>query len=115
MSTQTTSNLEMVRSELKSESNYIKFEDGEKRVLIFNADGEHTQVVVDEKYGKRGRFIVTDVTDPMRPREGKIWDVSRRWANRIMDFLEKHEDCLEIERQGMGTGTIYSIRAATPS
>ena len=115
MSEQVSSNIQNMRQELRPQSNYIRFADGEKKVLIFNGDPEHSYPQVDEKFGKRGRFIVTDVTDAMRPIEGRIWDVSPRWANRILDFLEKHEECLEIERQGTGTGTIYAIRAATPA
>lgn len=105
-------NLEQLEQEMKPKSNYIRFSNGEKKVLIFNGDPEHAHSQQDEKYGLRARFIVVDVTDPMRPEENKIWDVSPRWAMDIIYHLRNNEECLEIERQGAGTTTNYRMRPA---
>lgn len=112
MSTQT-QNLEELEQATKPQTNYVKFGSGEKRVLIFSGDQERAHLVDDERFGKRVRFIVVDVTDPMRPVEGRIWDTSFRWARIIINYLKKNQECLEIERQGTGTGTNYMILPAS--
>ena len=106
-------NLEQLRQELKPKSNYIRFAPGERKTLIFNGEPDQAHTQNDEKYGLRCRFIVVDVTDPMRPEEGKIWDVSPRWATNIIDHLQHNEECLEITREGSGTTTVYRMRPAS--
>ena len=63
------------------QGNYVKFNNGEKKVLEFIGDPEHAYVYEDPRFGKRNRFIVRDFTDPMKPREDLIWDVANRWAS----------------------------------
>lgn len=106
-------NLERLEELFKPKSNYIRFAPNEKKTLIFNANPETAHEQNDEKYGLRCRFIVVDVTDPMRPEENKIWDVSPRWAKMILSWLKKNQECLEITREGSGTSTNYVIMPAS--
>jgi hypothetical protein len=104
--------LETIQKNLEPKTNYIKFQSGDKKTLIFGHDEEHVMQVDDERFGKRVRFIVTDVTDAMRPIENRIWDTSPRWARIIISYILKNRECLEVERQGTGTGTNYMITPA---
>ena len=111
----TNENLDRIKQEIKPNSQYVKFNDGETKTLLFNSDESHTMIHNDERFGKRVRFIVTDMTDSMRPVENKIWDVSRRWANQVISQLDKNNEMLEITRQGTGTTTVYAIASAIPA
>lgn len=104
------------KEQIKPKSgNYAKFEDGESKIFIFKIDPEHAYPIKDEQYGDRAQFIVTDVTDPIRPKEGVIWKCAHRWARMISTFVEKNQECLEITRQGSGTNTQYMVMPATPA
>ena len=106
---------EIFKEQIKpKDTNYIKFADGEKKILIFKLDEEHAKPVNDELYGERAQFVVTDITDPMRPKEGCIWKTAFRWARMVTAYVEKHQEALEITRQGSGTNTQYIIMPATP-
>ena len=105
--------LETLEQELAPKTNYVKFANGEKKTLIFRGDEEHAHTVEDERFGKRVRFVVTDVTDPIRPVENKMWDTSFRWARMIIGYVKRNQECLEITRQGTGTDTQYIIMPAT--
>lgn len=110
--------IQTLREQIKPQSNFIKFASGEKKVFIFRPDEEHIYKTESEYNGKRQervRFIVTDVTDAMRPAEDRIWDASKRWAKIVLDYLDRNQECLEIERQGAGTDTQYYIMPATPT
>ena len=111
MSTQQeiTENLDRVDQETRPRSNYVKFADNERRVLIFNGDTTHTSSENNPQFGMRYRFVVTDVTDPMRPQENLIWNASPRWGQMVTKYIRRNEECLEITRQGNGTSTQYLI------
>lgn len=104
--------LETIEEQLKPRSNYVRFQNNEKKTLIFKNDETGVQIVDDEKFGRRVRFTVTDVTDPIRPQENLLWDVSPRWSRMIISYIKRNQECLEITRQGMGTETQYIMMPA---
>jgi len=104
-----TENLDRVDQETRPKSNYIKFVNGEKKTLIFNGDPEHTSSEDNPQFGIRYKFVVVDVTDPMKPKENMIWNASPRWGAMITKYIRRNQECLEIERSGSGTETQYTI------
>lgn len=104
--------LEELEQQLAPKTNYVKFANNEKKILIFRGDEENAHVVDDERFGKRVRFTVTNVTDPIRPVENQYWDTSFRWARMIINYVKRNQECLEITRQGTGTDTQYIIMPA---
>lgn len=119
MSEQAIEYIKELKQQLKSEqeTNYVKFASGDKKILIFKADPQYiypTQNEMNGKMVKRMRFVVVDVTDPMKPRENQLWDISNRWATTVLNYLERGQDCLEIERTGTGlTDTQYMVVPAS--
>jgi hypothetical protein len=110
----TTEYIQTFKEQVKPKANnYLKFNDGDKKTLIFKISPETAYMIKDELYGERAQFIVTDVTDPIRPVENLIWKTSKRWARMVASFVEDHEECLTIERQGSGTNTQYIMKVAT--
>lgn len=108
-----TAYLDTLLEKTKPNSNYVRFNSGDKKTLIFHGDKDHVFETNDERFGPRMRFLCEDATEnALNPVPNRIWDVSNRWGRIIISYLKKGKEVLEVERIGTGTGTFYQFTPA---
>ena len=91
----------------KAESQYVKIEDGETRILQFNPERiKH----VEGQYGVRIQYLVID---PNYSDKGdKKFEAGKRTSNDIDAQLRQGNRLLKVKRQGSGKDTKYSVSPA---
>ena len=96
-------NLEKNSELWKAESVYIKLEDGETRILMFNPE---KMKQVEGQYGIRIQYMVID---PNYSDKGdKKFEAGKKTSNDIDTQLRQGNRLLKIRR--LGTGTIQNIQ-----
>lgn len=104
----------------KSASKFIKFEDGETKILHFMPPYEGETIPVD--FNKTGefrdmtRFMCYDITQSRAiptDKEPIPWDVGANNTTQLLDFFEDGDDTIEIKRIGKpyDKKTIYRMSA----
>ena len=114
MSNQTQSISEIARKKLDSnaelwraESEFIKLEDGETRILQFNAEKIEP---VRTQFGPR---ISYSVIDPNYSDKGlKKFEASKTTSKKIDALLRQGKTLLKVTRKGTGRETEYDVVAA---
>ncbi len=90
------------------ETEYIKFGDGEERVLQFNGMPSTDK---SEKFGTlQATFEVRDVMNAEVSH--KLSMSSKRAVQSIMDYILDDQNILRIKKTGSGNATKWEIRAA---
>lgn len=91
----------------ESEGRYIKFADGQHRLLSFSLEKMElvTSTFYDQKTGKprdstRVNFTVVDLESPFG--EEKIWSASKTWAKDVVKCLKNGQCIIAVKRTGSG-------------
>jgi hypothetical protein len=101
-------NLEKNAELWRSESVYVKLEDGETRVLQFNPEK------IKQVEGQYGIRIQYRVIDPNYSEKGeKKFEAGKKTSNDIDAQLRQGNRLLKIRRLGTGTETKYSVSPAS--
>ena len=100
-------NLERNAELWRAESQYVKLEDGEERVLQF--DPEKIKQV-EGQYGVRIQYLVIDPN--YSDRGLKKFEAGKKTSNDIDAQLRQGIRLLKIKRLGVGTDTKYSVAPA---
>jgi hypothetical protein len=90
-------------------SKYVKFQDGEKKVLRFDTTKEPTMSesrVYEGKINWDFSVYDTEVSNYVE----KIWSASKETAKKVVALLKIGYTVLEVERIGTGRNTTYRVR-----
>jgi hypothetical protein len=100
-------NLEENAELWRAESEYVKLEDGETRILQFNPEKIKR---VEGNFGPRIQYLVID---PNYSDKGfKKFEAGKRTSNDIDAQLRQGNRLIAVKRLGSGTDTKYSISPA---
>jgi hypothetical protein len=112
MSTQSQTISEAARKNLdsnaelwKAESQYIKLEDGETRILQFNPEK-----LEPTKYGPRISYSV--IAPNYADKGPKKFEAGKTTSKKIDSLLRQGKTLLKITRKGTGRDTEYDVQAA---
>lgn len=90
----------------KEQSDYVKLEDGEKRVLRFDPEKiKH----VEGQYGTRIQYAVID---PNYPDKEKKFEQGKTTSKEIDKYLAQGHLLLKVQRIGAGKDTKYVVQPA---
>src|SRR5215831_8824337 len=104
-------NLQRNEESRKNDSQYVKLDPGEKKILHFNAEKmEPVEVEFDGKKVTRYQYTVTDPNDP--DQQEKRFTVSKRTSAVIDTYLSEGKNILNVHRIGTGRDTQYPITPA---
>jgi hypothetical protein len=93
----------------KYDTEYIKFKNGEERVLQFNPSG--WKEGVSDKYGTQQ--VTFDVIDPENPfAVHKLTLSSKRAIKAISDYMLDGQNLLSLKRNGEGNSTKWIVNPA---
>lgn len=106
LSTKAKENLQRNAELREKDSNFIKLQSGEKKVLIFDPEKiEHVEAEFNGKKSMRFRYtVVEEGTD-----QEKYLEVGKRTSEDIDSFLMEGVDKLKVQRFGSGTDTRYHV------
>lgn len=100
-------NLENNTELWRAESQYVKLEDGETRILQFNPE---RMKQVEGQYGLRIQYMVIDPN--YADRGEKKFEAGKQTSKDIDAQLRQGNRVLKIRRLGEGTDTKYSVSPA---
>jgi hypothetical protein len=93
----------------EKDSAYIKFEDGDRKVLRF----PHKPPVREPstKYPGTFNWVFHDVVQPAVGPDIKKWSTSGKTSAKVVKEIRQNYHILEITREGTGNSTQYHVRA----
>jgi hypothetical protein len=92
-----------------TDSKFLSFQPGEKKVLLFDAEKiEPVEPVFDGKKIQKFQYTVKDLNTDQE----KVWSVSKTMSEQLDAFLNVGRTLLEIQRVGSGRDTRYHILPA---
>jgi hypothetical protein len=100
-------NLRSFREDRKKDRTYIKFEDGETRILKFDTT-KKAKREPSEVYKDKINYVFS-VIEPSISLDIKTWSVSPTVADQIYTELAKGYSTLKITRNGVDKSTRYQI------
>ena len=98
-------NLKLFREDRKKDRTYIKFEDGETRILKFDVT-KKAKRELSEVYKDKINYVFT-VIEPSVSLDIKTWSVSPTVADQVYTELAKGYTTLKITRNGLNKSTRY--------
>jgi hypothetical protein len=99
-------NLKSFREDRKKDRTYIKFEDGETRILKFDTT-KRAKREPSEVYKDKINYVFS-VVEPSVGLDVKTWSVSPTVADQIYTELAKGYTVLKITRNGLDKSTRYT-------
>jgi hypothetical protein len=95
-------------------SDYIKFKDGDQKILKFEAERTREALVSYEENKdpvQQYKFYASELVNEQQSTwtQVKEWTISPKWANLVIQLLVKGFLTLEVIRKGSGMNTNYSI------
>lgn len=100
---------------ISSTSSYIKFRDGERKILAFNPEKVQPVTVTypnTQESVSRFSFHARDLTSNPNSIEEQEWTCSARTARKLVHFIGKGYLVLDITRRGSDLKTEYDISPA---
>lgn len=95
-------------------SDYIKFRDGDRKILKYEVERTREALVSYEENQDpvlQYKFYASELLDEQQAIWSKVreWTISPKWANLVIQLLVKGFLILEVIRKGSGMNTDYSV------